>query len=177
MAARTFLSAARPGPTQRGSAGPGLSAAQTRTGQYWFNPAAFICAVIDTALRPLAQRVLRRGPLRQSRTQRHLWPRPDQLGHGPHPPFPFKERWKLDFRADFFNIMNHGNWNNPTTQHHQQHVRPSHVVRHARAYPDGAEAVLLRTELAVSRYWAGGAVRVSPASFLEVLRDTKKLVA
>jgi hypothetical protein len=27
--------------------------------------------------------------------------------------FTLKERWKLDFRADFFNIMNHANWNNP----------------------------------------------------------------
>jgi hypothetical protein len=27
--------------------------------------------------------------------------------------FRFKERWRLDFRADFFNIMNHANWNNP----------------------------------------------------------------
>jgi hypothetical protein len=29
--------------------------------------------------------------------------------------FHFKERWRLDFRADFFNIMNHANWSNPTT--------------------------------------------------------------
>jgi hypothetical protein len=29
--------------------------------------------------------------------------------------FHFKERWRLDFRADFFNIMNHANWNNPVT--------------------------------------------------------------
>jgi hypothetical protein len=28
--------------------------------------------------------------------------------------FPVKERFKLDVRADFFNVMNHGNWNNPT---------------------------------------------------------------
>jgi hypothetical protein len=27
--------------------------------------------------------------------------------------FHFKERWRLDFRADFFNIMNHANWSNP----------------------------------------------------------------
>jgi hypothetical protein len=26
-----------------------------------------------------------------------------------------KERWSLDFRSDFFNIMNHGNWSNPVT--------------------------------------------------------------
>ena len=29
--------------------------------------------------------------------------------------FQFKERLKLDFRADFFNIMNHANWNSPGT--------------------------------------------------------------
>jgi hypothetical protein len=28
-------------------------------------------------------------------------------------PFHLKERVRLDFRADFFNIMNHGNWSNP----------------------------------------------------------------
>ena len=28
--------------------------------------------------------------------------------------FDIRERYKLDFRAEFFNIMNHGNWNNPT---------------------------------------------------------------
>jgi hypothetical protein len=29
--------------------------------------------------------------------------------------FTVGERWKLELRADFFNIMNHANWNNPTT--------------------------------------------------------------
>ncbi len=29
--------------------------------------------------------------------------------------FKIKERESLDFRSDFFNIMNHANWNNPTT--------------------------------------------------------------
>ena len=29
--------------------------------------------------------------------------------------FEFNERLKLDFRSDFFNVMNHGNWSNPTT--------------------------------------------------------------
>jgi hypothetical protein len=29
--------------------------------------------------------------------------------------FRFRERWRLDFRAEFFNIMNHANWSNPTT--------------------------------------------------------------
>jgi len=29
--------------------------------------------------------------------------------------FQVNERWKLEFRSDFFNIMNHGNWNNPVT--------------------------------------------------------------
>lgn len=29
--------------------------------------------------------------------------------------FKFRERYRLDFRSDFFNIMNHANWNNPGT--------------------------------------------------------------
>jgi len=29
--------------------------------------------------------------------------------------FPIRERWKFEFRADFFNLLNHGNWNSPTT--------------------------------------------------------------
>jgi hypothetical protein len=28
--------------------------------------------------------------------------------------FPINERWKLDFRGEFFNIMNHANWGTPT---------------------------------------------------------------
>jgi hypothetical protein len=28
--------------------------------------------------------------------------------------FHYKERWKLEFRGDFFNIMNHANWNSPS---------------------------------------------------------------
>jgi hypothetical protein len=29
--------------------------------------------------------------------------------------FNLKERWKLEFRSDFFNILNHANWSNPAT--------------------------------------------------------------
>jgi hypothetical protein len=29
--------------------------------------------------------------------------------------FAIRERMKMEFRSDFFNIMNHGNWSNPTT--------------------------------------------------------------
>ena len=28
--------------------------------------------------------------------------------------FHFKERWKLELRGEFFNIMNHANWNGPS---------------------------------------------------------------
>ena len=31
--------------------------------------------------------------------------------------FQFTERWKMEFRSDFFNVLNHANWNNP-----DQHV-------------------------------------------------------
>jgi hypothetical protein len=29
--------------------------------------------------------------------------------------FRIRERYKMEFRSDMFNILNHGNWNNPTT--------------------------------------------------------------
>jgi hypothetical protein len=29
--------------------------------------------------------------------------------------FQFTERWKMEFRSDFFNVLNHANWNNPTS--------------------------------------------------------------
>jgi hypothetical protein len=29
--------------------------------------------------------------------------------------FSFTERWKLEYKSEFFNIMNHANWNSPTT--------------------------------------------------------------
>ncbi len=29
--------------------------------------------------------------------------------------FVFSDRYKLEFRSDFFNIMNHANWGNPAT--------------------------------------------------------------
>jgi hypothetical protein len=29
--------------------------------------------------------------------------------------FQFKERWKMEFRSEFFNVMNHANWNGPAT--------------------------------------------------------------
>ena len=28
--------------------------------------------------------------------------------------FHYKERWKLELRGEFFNIMNHANWNGPS---------------------------------------------------------------
>jgi hypothetical protein len=29
--------------------------------------------------------------------------------------FKISERWKAEIRADFFNIMNHANWNSPSS--------------------------------------------------------------
>jgi hypothetical protein len=29
--------------------------------------------------------------------------------------FALNERFKLEYRSDFFNVLNHANWNNPTT--------------------------------------------------------------
>ena len=35
------------------------------------------------------------------------------MGYVAEPQFQFTERWKLEFRADSFNFMNHANWNGP----------------------------------------------------------------
>jgi len=91
---------------------PGQVYQKTRTGSAidWFNPAAFVCAgnlpaTPCTAFTGLFGDVGRNsvyGPgvisFDTALTRR----------------FAFKERFKLDFRADFFNVMNHANWANPT---------------------------------------------------------------
>ncbi len=86
----------------------------TRTLSQWFNPAAFAGGCTTAAYMgnpscvPLgtfgnAGRDILHGPgtiqWDMSMTRR----------------FRFNERYKLEFRADFFNIMNHANWGNPAT--------------------------------------------------------------
>jgi hypothetical protein len=68
---------------------------------YWFNPAAFVVQPTGTF-----------GNLGRNTV---YGPGQINLDMSLSRRFQVKERWKLDFRADFFNILNHANWNNPTT--------------------------------------------------------------
>jgi hypothetical protein len=76
---------------------------------YWFNPAAFQCngsnaaCTVSTGLFGNLGRNAVYGP-GQINFDMALSRR-----------FTVGERWKLDLRADFFNILNHANWSSPTT--------------------------------------------------------------
>jgi hypothetical protein len=76
---------------------------------YWFNPAAFQCAGSNAACTVFSGQFGNLG--------RNAIYGPGQINFDMalSRRFTVRERWKLELRADFFNIMNHGNWNNPTT--------------------------------------------------------------
>jgi hypothetical protein len=76
---------------------------------YWFNPAAFTCAGSNAACTTFSGQFGNLG--------RNSVYGPGQINFDMALTrrFAVSERWKLDLRADFFNIMNHGNWNGPTT--------------------------------------------------------------
>jgi len=75
----------------------------------WFNPAAFQCAGSNAACTVFSGQFGNLG--------RNAVYGPGQIGWdmAVSRQFAFHERFKLELRADFFNIMNHANWNNPTT--------------------------------------------------------------
>jgi hypothetical protein len=94
---------------------------QTGNAPMVFNAAAFICA--DAVGNPVAANLSPNCPAATAATAAF-----GNLGrfavYGPGQiswdmalvrQFQFNERWRLDARADFFNIMNHANWNNPST--------------------------------------------------------------
>ncbi len=76
---------------------------------YWFNPSAFMCAGSNAACTVSSGLFGNLG--------RNAVYGPGQISWDMAVTrrFPLSERWKLDLRADFFNILNHANWNNPTT--------------------------------------------------------------
>jgi hypothetical protein len=80
---------------------PGSVYPSTRTLGEYFNPAAF-------AVQPT-------GTFGDLGRDAIYGPGSIQFDAAFSRPFHLKERWRLDFRADFFNIMNHGNWSNPGT--------------------------------------------------------------
>jgi hypothetical protein len=76
---------------------------------YWFNPAAFMCAGSNAACTTFSGQFGNLG--------RNALYGPGSIGFDMALTrrFSMTERWKLDFRADFFNIMNHANPSNPGT--------------------------------------------------------------
>jgi len=85
-----------------------------RTTNQWFNPAAFAgsCALAAYAGNPSCQVPGTFG--NAGRDVLHA-PGTIQWDMSVSRKFAFKERWKLELRGEFFNIMNHANWSGPTT--------------------------------------------------------------
>jgi len=74
-----------------------------QTPQEWFNPAAFQCAGSNAACTQTSGLF---GDLGRNSV---YGPGQIDWDMAVSRAFQLRERWKLEFRADFFNIMNHGN--------------------------------------------------------------------
>jgi hypothetical protein len=91
------------------------------TGPFWFNPNAFICAdsinsVSAATLSPNCVAATAATAAFGNLGRNAIYgPGSIQWDMAVSRRFAIKERWKLEFRSDFFNIMNHANWNNPAT--------------------------------------------------------------
>jgi len=75
----------------------------------WFNPSAFMCAGSNSSCTVSSGLFGNLG--------RNALYGPGQINWDMAVTrrFAYRERWRLETRADFFNIMNHANWNNPGT--------------------------------------------------------------
>ena len=78
----------------------------------WFNPSAFICAGNTTPLPSCSTSTGQFGNLGRNAV---YGPGAIQWDMAVSRRFSITERWKLEYRSDFFNILNHANWNNPVT--------------------------------------------------------------
>jgi len=91
---------------------PGVNSLPHTLVQY-FNPAAFAgsCALSQYAGNPYCQ-----APGTFGNAGRDIFHGPGsiQWDMSLSRIFRYKERWKLEFRGEFFNIMNHANWNSPS---------------------------------------------------------------
>ncbi len=81
-------------------------------GPYWFNPSAFVCAG-NTQLSPNCPTST--GLF--GNLGRNAVYGPGQINYDMalSRRLNFGERWKFEMRADFFNILNHANWGNPSS--------------------------------------------------------------
>jgi len=91
------------------------------TGPFWFNPNAFICAdavnnIGPSTLSPNCPAATYATAAFGDLGRNSLYgPGSIQWDMALTRQFHIKERWRLEMRADFFNILNHANWSNPTT--------------------------------------------------------------
>ena len=90
------------------------------TGPFWFNPSAFICA---SSINNVGTSTLSPNCVASTAATAAFGNVGRNAVYGPggiqwdmamSRRFNLKERWKLEFRSDFFNILNHANWSNPT---------------------------------------------------------------
>jgi hypothetical protein len=92
---------------------PGVASLPHTLVQY-FNPAAFAgsCALSQYAGNPYCE-----APGTFGNAGRDIFHGPGsiQWDMSVSRIFRYKERWKLEFRGEFFNIMNHANWNAPSS--------------------------------------------------------------
>ena len=92
---------------------PGVNS-QPHTLAAWFNPAAFAgsCALAAYASNPNCE-----APGTFGNAGRDIFHGPGsiQWDMAVSRIFPIKERIRIEFRGDFFNIMNHANWNAPAS--------------------------------------------------------------
>jgi hypothetical protein len=105
---------------------------------YRFNPAAFQCAGSNATCTQFSGLFGNLG--------RNAIYSPGQINFdlAPTRRFAVRERWKVDVRADFFNVLNHANANNPGTSITSSTFGGNHVVQHAATDPTGVEAALLK---------------------------------
>jgi hypothetical protein len=91
----------------------GVSNPFPHTTNEWFNPALFAgnCSLAAWAGNPSCQPA---GTFGDAGRDVLHGPGTIQWDMAVSRIFPIKERWNLEIRADFFNIMNHANWNAPT---------------------------------------------------------------
>jgi hypothetical protein len=80
-----------------------------KTVQEWFNPAAFQCAGSNAAC------TVSSGQFGNLGRNSVYGPGQINLALALSRQFHIGERWRMEFRSDVFNILNHGNWNNPTS--------------------------------------------------------------
>ena len=92
---------------------PGIADAMPKTLAEWFNPAQFAggCNNAAYASNPYCVPL---GSFGNAGRDLFHGPGTIQWDMSASRKFSFSERWKLEYKSEFFNIMNHANWNGPS---------------------------------------------------------------